>query len=54
MQRRNIDKLARVKVRPDPAQWEEDEVMTLIEAVAFSTGPIDIVILAYSSRRWDS
>jgi hypothetical protein len=34
MRKRNTDKLARAKARPDPAQWGEDEVMTLVEAAA--------------------
>ena len=34
MRKRNTDKLARVKARPAPAQWGEDEVMTLVEAAA--------------------
>jgi hypothetical protein len=44
MPRRKIDKLARAKARPDPAQWGEDEVMTLIEAVAvfFPQGPLTL------------
>ena len=32
MPKRNTDKLARAKARPDPVQWGEDEVMTLLEA----------------------
>jgi hypothetical protein len=32
MRKRNPDKLARAKARPD--QWGEDEVMTLVEAAA--------------------
>src|SRR5690242_18394649 len=42
--RSNTDKLARVKARPDPAQWAEDEVMTLIEAAAlfFPQGPLTL------------
>src|SRR5258708_5064336 len=41
---RNTDKLARAKARPDPAQWGEDEVMTLIEAavVFFPQGPLTL------------
>jgi hypothetical protein len=34
MRKRNTDKLARAKARSDPAQWGEDEVMTLVEAAA--------------------
>jgi hypothetical protein len=30
MAKRNTDKLARAKARPDPAQWVDDEVMTLV------------------------
>jgi hypothetical protein len=30
--KRKTDKLARAKARPNPAQWGEDEVMTLLEA----------------------
>jgi hypothetical protein len=42
--KRNADKLARVKARPDPAQWEKDETMTLIEAAAlfFPHGPLTL------------
>ena len=56
MRKRNTDKLARAKARPDPAQWGEDEVMTLVEAAAvfFSTWSIDIIIIAQGSGRWDS
>src|SRR6266478_2088841 len=41
---RNTDKLARAKARPDPAQWGEDEVMTLVEAavVFFPQGPLTL------------
>ncbi|BBB97644.1 excisionase [Bradyrhizobium elkanii USDA 61] len=44
MPKRKIDKLARAKARPDPAQWGEDEVMTLVEAAAvfFPLGPLTI------------
>jgi hypothetical protein len=44
MPRRHDDKLSRAKARPDPAQWGEDEVMTLIEAVAvfFPAGPLTL------------
>src|SRR6516164_3456496 len=42
MLRSKIDKLSRAKARPDPAQWDGDEVMTLIEAVAvfLRRGPV--------------
>src|ERR1700754_5322526 len=48
MRRRNRDKLARARARPDPAQWGEDEVMTLVEAavVFFPNG-----LLTLSSLR---
>jgi hypothetical protein len=44
MPKRKTDKLARAKARPDPAQWGEDEVMTLIEAavVFFPHGPLTL------------
>jgi hypothetical protein len=44
MRKRNTDKLARAKARPDPAQWGEDEVMTLFEAAAvfFPQGPLTL------------
>src|ERR1700754_3942805 len=44
MRRRNRDKLARARARPDPAQWGEDEVMTLVEAavVFFPHGPLTL------------
>src|ERR1700730_9125827 len=44
MPRRHVDKLSRAKARPDPAQWDEDEVMTLIEAVEvfFPDGPLTL------------
>jgi hypothetical protein len=44
MPKRNTDKLARAKARPDPAQWGEDEVMTLVEAAAvfFPQGPLTL------------
>src|SRR5712672_1295713 len=44
MPRRHVDKLSRAKARPDPAQWSEDEVMTLIEAVEgfFPQGPLTV------------
>jgi len=44
MPKRKIDKLARVRARPDPAQWGEDEVMTLVEAAAvfFPHGPLTL------------
>ena len=44
MRKRNTDKLARAKARPDPAQWGEDEVMTLVEAAAvfFPHGPLTL------------
>src|SRR5258706_101537 len=44
MRKRNTDKLARAKARPDPAQWGEDEVMTLVEAAAvfFPEGPLTL------------
>jgi hypothetical protein len=56
MPKRKTDKLARVKARPDPARWAEDEVMTLIEAAAvfFSPRSIDIIVVAQSSDRRDS
>lgn len=42
MPKRKTDKLARAKARPDPTQWGEDEVMTLVEAAAifFPHGPL--------------
>jgi hypothetical protein len=44
MPKRKIDKLARAKARSDPAQWGEDEVMTLVEAavVFFPHGPLTL------------
>lgn len=38
------DKLIRVKTRPDPAQWDDDEVLTLAEATAlfFPQGPLTL------------
>src|SRR5260370_39104191 len=44
MPKRNTDKLARAKTRPDPAEWGEDEVMTLVEAAAvfFPEGPLTL------------
>src|ERR1700730_10748709 len=44
MPKRNTDKFARAKARPDPAQWGEDEVMTLVEAAAvfFPQGPLTL------------
>src|SRR6266581_7362523 len=44
MPKRKTDKLARAKARPDPAQWGEDEVMTLAEAAAvfFPQGPLTL------------
>jgi hypothetical protein len=44
MRKRNTDKLARAKARPDPPQWGEDEVMTLVEAAAvfFPEGPLTL------------
>jgi hypothetical protein len=44
MPRRKIDKLARAKARPDPAQWSDDEAMTLVEAAAvfFPQGPLTL------------
>src|ERR1700742_3658352 len=44
MPKRKTDKLARAKARPDPAQWGEDEVMTLVEAavVFFPHGPLTL------------
>jgi hypothetical protein len=44
MPKRNTDKLARAKARPDPAQWGEDEAMTLVEAAAvfFPHGPLTL------------
>ena len=56
MRMRNTDKLARAKARPDPAQWGEDEVMTLGRGYCsvFSGRPIDVVIIAQGRGRWDS
>ena len=56
MRKRNTDKLSRAKARPDPAQWGEDEVMTLVEAAAvfFPQGPLTLSIIAQGSGRWDS
>ena len=44
MPKRKGDRLARVKARPTPDQWGEDEVMTLIEASAvfFPQGPLTL------------
>jgi hypothetical protein len=44
MPKRKIEKLARAKARPDPTQWGEDEVMTLVEAatVFFPQGPLSL------------
>src|SRR5579862_4686955 len=44
MPRHRVDKLSRARARPDPAQWGDDEVMTLIEAVAvfFPDGPLTL------------
>ena len=44
MPKRKTDKLARAIARPDPAQWSEDEVMTLVEAAAvfFPQGPLTL------------
>ncbi|WGS22202.1 hypothetical protein [Bradyrhizobium sp. ISRA463] len=44
MPKHKVDKLARAKARPNPAQWDEDEVMTLVEAVAvfFPDGPLTL------------
>jgi hypothetical protein len=44
MAKRNTDKLARAKARPDPAQWVDEEVMTLVEAAAvfFPQGPLTL------------
>ena len=44
MSKRNADKLARAKARPDPTRWGDDEVMTLIEAAAvfFPHGPLTL------------
>jgi len=41
------DKLARARLRPDPAQWGDDEAMTLIEAifVFFPQGPLTLCSL---------
>ena len=52
MPRRKTDKLARAKVRPDPAQWGEDEVMTLAEAavVFFPHGPLTLSSLRRAAR----
>jgi hypothetical protein len=51
MPKRNIDKLGRAKARPDPAQWDEDEVMTLVEAAAvfFPQGPLTVSSLRRAS-----
>jgi hypothetical protein len=55
MPKRKTDKLARAKARPDPAQWGEDEVMTLVEAaVVFFPQSIDNFIVAQGSQRRDS
>ncbi len=44
IRKRRVDKLARARARPDPSQWSEDEVMTLVEAVAvfFPQGPLTL------------
>lgn len=44
MPKHKVDKPARAKARPNPAQWDEDEVMTLVEAVAvfFPDGPLTL------------
>jgi hypothetical protein len=44
MPKRKTDKLARAKARPDPAQWSDDEAMTLVEATAvfFPQGPLTL------------
>lgn len=44
MPKHKTDKLARAKARPDPAQWGEDEVMSLVEAarVFFPHGPLTL------------
>ncbi|MCS3928989.1 hypothetical protein M2175_004020 [Bradyrhizobium elkanii] len=36
------DKLQRVKIRPDPSQWDDDELMTLAEAamLMWPNGPL--------------
>src|SRR4051794_18578070 len=42
--RQRRDRLARVNARPDPVQWSDDEVITLVEAVAlfFPQGPLTL------------
>jgi hypothetical protein len=54
MPKRNTDKLARAKARPDPAQWGEDEVMTLLEAAAvfFPEGPLTLSSLRRAAAAW--
>ena len=49
--KRNVDKLARAKARPDPAQWSKDEAMTLVEAAAvfFPHGPLTLSSLRRSA-----
>ena len=44
MPKHNTDKLHRAKTRPSPAQWADDEVMTLVEAAAvfFPHGPLTL------------
>jgi hypothetical protein len=46
MSRRRVDKLSRAKGRPDPAQWGEDEVMTLIEAVTLTLSSLRTAVAA--------
>ncbi len=45
----------RVAMRPDPAQWSPDEVMSLIEAAAlyFPDGPLSITSLRNAVRKGD-
>src|ERR1700682_5980276 len=42
--RKTRDPLPRVRLRPEPAQWQDDESMTLIEAVFvfFPHGPLTL------------
>ena len=44
IRKRSVDKLGRTRARPDPSQWGEDEVMTLVEAAAvfFPQGPLTL------------
>ena len=44
IRKRKVDKLSRTRARPDPSQWGEDEVMTLVEAAAvfFPQGPLTL------------